>query len=248
MADALLPAVREWAPTGLVLLDPGDWRVRAALLKAARALSLPLRLRTDRRFICSLSDFAVHAALRKQLRMEFFYREMRRKTGILMQGGTPVGGKWNFDADNRQSFGQGGPEAAPAPRRFSPDAVTREVLRLVERRFANHPGSLAEFAWPVTPRQAEEALRDFIAHRLGRFGDTQDAMWTGRPWLFHSKLSSSLNLNLLDPYRVICQAEAAWREQRAPLNAVEGFVRQILGVARVRSRGSTGGSCRATRR
>jgi deoxyribodipyrimidine photolyase-related protein len=117
----------------------------------------------------------------------------------------------------------------PAPVRFEPDAVTRGVLELVERHFAEHPGSLADFDWPVTPEQAQVALEDFITNRLPSFGQYQDAMWTREPWLYHSRISAAMNLKLLDPRDAIAAAERAYREKRAPLASVEGFIRQILG-------------------
>jgi deoxyribodipyrimidine photolyase-related protein len=117
----------------------------------------------------------------------------------------------------------------PAPLRFAPDAITREAIALVERHFAAHPGRLAGFGWPVTRAQALEVLEHFVRERLPRFGQHQDAMWTGEPWLFHAHLASSLNLKLLDPREVIARAEAAYREGHADLASVEGFVRQVLG-------------------
>jgi deoxyribodipyrimidine photolyase-related protein len=172
----------------------------------------------------------MHALGRKQLRMEFFYREMRRKHGVLLdEAGEPVGGQWNFDHDNRGSFGRGGPPVRPAPRAFPPDATTRAVIALVEEKFAAHPGRLDAFDWPVTAEDAQAALADFVAHRLADFGQYQDAMWTNEPWLYHSRLSAAMNLKLLDPREVISAAEQAWRDGKAPLPAVEGFIRQILG-------------------
>jgi len=117
----------------------------------------------------------------------------------------------------------------PAPVRFPPDAVTRGVIDLVNARFAGHPGSLAEFDWPVTPAEAHAALDDFLSHRLPLFGRYQDAIWTGEPWLYHSRLAQALNMKLLDPRDVIAGAERAWREGRAPLEATEGFIRQVIG-------------------
>ena len=108
----------------------------------------------------------------------------------------------------------GGAEAnvAVALARFGHDAVTRDVIALVERRFASHPGALDDFDWPLTPAQAREALDDFIAHRLAKFGDHQDAMWAGEPWLYHSRLSAAMNLKLLSPRTVV---DAAVREPAA---------------------------------
>jgi deoxyribodipyrimidine photolyase-related protein len=161
--------------------------------------------------------------------MEYFYRQMRRKNGILVQENQPVGGKWNFDAKNRASFGKRGPGKIAAPMGFSPDKTTREVIELVEKRFADHPGSLVSFDWPVTPDQAWEAVTDFVENRLSRFGRYQDAMWRGKPYLYHSRLSSSMNLKLLNPKDVIKAAEKAFAAKLVPLNAAEGFIRQILG-------------------
>ena len=216
-------------PERLICVEPGEWRVRQALEAAAAKAKLPLEIRPDRHFFTTVDEFAAHAAGRKQLRLEFFYRPLRERFGILMDDGEPVGGQWNYDADNRGSFGKAGPGELPAPRRFPPDAITREVIDLVERRFAKHPGSLTSFDWPVTPADARLALADFISHRLTNFGTYQDAVWTGEPWLYHSRLSAALNLKLLDPRDVVAAAEAAYRAGEAPLAAVEGFIRQILG-------------------
>jgi deoxyribodipyrimidine photolyase-related protein len=162
--------------------------------------------------------------------MEFFYREMRRRHRVLLdRAGEPEGGEWNFDHDNRGSFGKAGPQNVTAPARFLPDATTRAVLDMVRRRFAKHPGRLDSFDWPVTAEQARVALEDFVTHRLAAFGEFQDAMWTREPWLFHSRLAAAMNLKLLDPREVIAAAERAYRAGRVPLASVEGFIRQILG-------------------
>jgi deoxyribodipyrimidine photolyase-related protein len=147
-----------------------------------------------------------------------------------MEGpGEPAGGSWNYDGDNRESFGADGPGEVPAPPWFPPDEITREVLELVDSRWGEHPGTLEGFGEPVTPEQAREALTAFVRDRLPRFGRHQDALWEGEPFLYHSRLSAALNLKLLDPRDCIEAAEVAWRAGEAPLNAVEGFVRQILG-------------------
>lgn len=229
LAGQLRAAVARLRPGKLVMVEAGEWAVAQEIEREAAALGLALEVRADRHFICSREGFLRHAHGRKQLRMEYFYREMRQQTGVLMQAGQPVGGQWNFDADNRESFGRDGPELVAAPQRFVPDAVTRGVLADVERYFPDHPGSLDDFDWPVNAAQAQEALADFVAHRLADFGRYQDAMWQGEPWLFHSRLSAAMNLKLLPPRDVIAAAEKAWHEKRAPLAAVEGFIRQILG-------------------
>jgi deoxyribodipyrimidine photolyase-related protein len=230
LADSTLGAelarsVRALRPERTIVVEPGEWRVRQELLRAVPGLEI----RPDRHFICSAEAFAAHAAGRRQLRMEFFYREMRRRTGVLMDGGQPAGGAWNFDASNRAAFGAAGPGEVPPPRSFPPDPLTRDVLDLVRQRFPGHPGDLRSFDWPVTRAQARQALADFVRHRLARFGVHQDAMWTGQPFLYHSRLSAALNLKLLDPRESIAAAEKAWRQGAAPIEAVEGFVRQVLG-------------------
>lgn len=223
-------ALRELRPRDVVWVQPGEYRVQQQLTQTVAQQSIPLTVLPDRHFLCSLEDFHEHADQREQLRLEFFYREQRKKTGILMDGKQPIGGQWNFDADNRGSFGKRGPSLLLAPpRRFAPDALTQQVLQTVRTTFPRHVGDLDTFDWPVTPRQARLALDDFIEHRLADFGRYQDAMWTQQPYLYHSRLSAALNLKLLDPRQVLQAAEAAYHAGRAPLASVEGFIRQILG-------------------
>jgi len=229
LAAELGAAILHLEPQRLVVTEPGEFRVRETLIETARCAGLPLDVRTDRHFFITLPEFAAHARGRRQLRLEYFYREMRRKHGVLMDADGPVGGKWNFDAQNRESFGPGGPQGVPPRYRTPPDRITREVIDLVSVRFAGHPGSLDGFAWPVTRADAERSLASFVTERLAQFGATQDAMWPGEPWLHHSHLSAALNLKLLNPREVVLAAETAYRAGVAPLAAVEGFIRQILG-------------------
>jgi deoxyribodipyrimidine photolyase-related protein len=229
LAEVLALDVAAHRPERLVVVQPGDWRVTQSLQDAAGRLGIPLEVRPDGHFLCTIEDFAAHAAGRRQLRMEHFYRWMRRRHGVLMDGDQPAGGAWNYDTENRGAFPRSGPGSLPEPVGFAPDARTEEVLALVGTRFADHPGALDEFDWPVTPAQAQVALADFITHRLPDFGRYQDAMWVGEPWLYHSRLSAALNLKLLDPREVIAAVEQAWRSGRVPLPAAEGFIRQVLG-------------------
>jgi deoxyribodipyrimidine photolyase-related protein len=241
LAAELETALQTLQPQRLVMVEAGEWRVAQALEEVARRSGIPLEVREDRHFLCTRGEFAAHANGRRQLRMEYFYREMRRKHGVLMDGDQPVGGEWNFDAENRASFGPTGPGPIAGPVAFPPDLTTREVLALVATRFPKHPGSLKHFDWPVTPAEARTALQDFINHRLPRFGEFQDAMWMQedplfgdsptRPqtYLFHSRLSAALNLKLLDPREVIAAAEREFRAGRVSLASAEGFIRQILG-------------------
>jgi deoxyribodipyrimidine photolyase-related protein len=229
LAAELQRAVQRLRPTQLVMTQPGDWRVMQSIKAAAAALGVPLEVREDRHFYASSSDFAAHARGRKQLRMEFFYRAMRQRHDVLMEGDQPSGGQWNFDADNREAFPKSGPSHVPSPAQFAPDAITREVIALVNQRFASHPGTLADFAWPVTRSQALQALERFMRERLPQFGQWQDALWPNEPWLWHAHLSAALNLKLLNPREVVEAAQTAWRQGQAPLHSAEGFIRQILG-------------------
>ena len=216
-------------PAALVMTAPGDWCVLQAIKAVAVAGKLPLDLREDRHFFCSVRDFAAHAKGRKSLRMAHFYSEQRKRHDVLMDGGVPVGGQWSFDADNREAFGAAGPGDVPPRSRFAPDAITQEVIALVNTRFAEHPGRLESFGWPVTRAQALQSLQAFITERLPLFGRYQDAMWPGDPWLYHAHLAAALNLKLLNAREVVAQVQAAYLDGRAPLASVEGFIRQILG-------------------
>ncbi|MEJ5367138.1 MAG: cryptochrome/photolyase family protein [Bryobacteraceae bacterium] len=229
LGSELRSAIRQTRPRRVLAVEAGEWRVERMIESVCRDESVELEWLPDLHFYSSREEFREYARGRKQLRMEYFYRELRRRHGVLMEDGEPAGGRWNFDAENREAFPKHGPGVLPAPAAFPPHAMTAEVLRLVERRFPANPGSLASFDWPVTPEQAQAALDDFIANRLPHFGRFQDAMWTGEPVLYHSRLSAAMNLKLLDPRDVVAAAERAWRGGHAPLAAAEGFIRQILG-------------------
>ncbi|MEN1681950.1 MAG: cryptochrome/photolyase family protein [Planctomycetota bacterium] len=230
LGEELVAACKRLKPEELAMVEAGEHRVQQQMEAAADEAGLPLEVHTDRHFYSTRDEFADHAEGRKQLRLEFWYRELRKKHNVLLDNaGKPEGGKWNYDADNRGTFGKKGPQDVPEPPTFRVHGPTKEVLELVASRFANHPGSLENFNWPTTPGQAERALEHFIATRLPRFGDYQDAMWTDQPFLYHAMLSSSLNLKLLDPRLVVAKAEQAYRSGHAPLSAAEGFIRQILG-------------------
>ena len=229
LAGELDKAIRHYQPESLCMTFAGDWRVLQSLRAVAKQHDLALHLVEDSHFFSTVQDFERHTAGRKQWRLEYFYRELRTKHRILMDGDQPVGGQWNFDAENRGSFGKAGPGFLPTPSRFDPDDTTREVMALVNQRFATHPGKLEHFGWPVSRVQALQALDEFIQHRLPSYGLYQDAMWEGEVWLYHSHLSCALNLKLLNPKEVVAAAEQAFHAGHAPLEAVEGFVRQVLG-------------------
>jgi deoxyribodipyrimidine photolyase-related protein len=229
LASALTQVLAHARPERVIVVEPGDLRVQDALQNTCDGAKIPLEIRNDRHFLCSKVEFAKWAGKNKTLRMEFFYREMRRRHNVLMNGDAPVGGQWNFDADNRKSFGRAGPENVPKPPTFTPDAITQDVIALVEDKFKDHPGKTANFNWPVTRDEALAALKNFIDMRLGEFGPHQDAMWTNLAFGWHSLLSSSLNLKLLNPREVVAAAEQAYKQRGLELSGVEGFIRQVLG-------------------
>ncbi|MBU3605447.1 cryptochrome/photolyase family protein [Polynucleobacter sp. MWH-Creno-3A4] len=216
--------------TDLICIEPGEWRLKQQIEELAKELSISLEMRSDDHFYCTHQEFAQWAADKKELRLEYFYRLMRKTHHILIDAdGNPEGGQWNFDQDNRKPYPKKGPGLIDAPVLFEPDAITKEVLQFVNETYATHPGSLNDFRWPVSREQALEALHYFVEYRLRNFGVFQDAMWTDTPFGWHSILSSSLNLKLLNPREVIDAVLDAWKKYSLDLSTVEGFIRQILG-------------------
>lgn len=211
----------------IVITHPGEWRVLEDMQGWADAFGLPVEIRKDDRFLSDAEEFAEWADGRKQLRMEYFYREMRKKHNVLMEGDSPAGGQWNYDSENRKPPKQG--LDVPTPYVAQTDEITQEVIRLVGDRFASHFGYLEPFYFAVTRDQARYALKKFVDERLATFGDYQDAMVQGEPWMYHAHIGFYLNCGLLLPMECIEAAERAYRNDNAPLNAVEGFIRQILG-------------------
>ena len=226
-AGEVARAAQRHSATRIVTVAGGEWRVVNSQRGWAEHTRLPLTVLDDDRFLCTIEQFAGWAKGRKRMIMEDFYRIMRRQTGLLMDGDQPVGGQWNYDQENRKSVPKG--HRFTPPLRFAPDAITTEVMALVAGCFGNHFGSIDGFSWAVTREQALAALADFITHRHAGFGDYQDAMVTGEDVLNHSLLAPALNLGLLSPLEVCQAAQAAYLAGTAPLNAVEGFIRQILG-------------------
>ena len=234
--------IQQLKPQKIIVCEPGEYRLEQDLIQLAHETNAQLAIQDDTHFMCSRADFKRWAAGGKQLRMEFFYRQMRKKYNVLMRDDQPEGGAWNYDAENRKAFGKAGPKDLPSTPNISVDAITQQVIVLVQQHFPNHPGSLAHFIWPVTRVDALLFLDDFIANRLTGFGEHQDAMWQANsssglslanpaesPYLWHSLLSTSMNLKLLDPREVIQAAENAFTKHQLPLASVEGFIRQILG-------------------
>ncbi|WCM26751.1 cryptochrome/photolyase family protein [Sphingomonas sp. QA11] len=220
-------AVARHEVSQIVVTESGEWRVAAMLDAWPTIFGLSVEIRVDTRFLCSHAAFAAWADSRSELTMEFFYREMRRKTGLLMDEGKPAGGRWNFDKDNRKRAQAD--LLMPRPLAFSPDAITRDVIALVKERFADNPGSLDGFDYAVTAQDAERQAVSFFTNALPQFGDFEDAMLTGERFLWHSILSPYINSGLLNPLDLCRRAETEYREGRAPLNSVEGYIRQIIG-------------------
>ena len=227
LAGEVQTAVQAFSPRKIIVTEPGEWRLKTTMLGWKDTLNIPVEIREDTRFLCSHERFQNWAAGRKQLRMEYFYREMRKSTGLLMNGDQPEGGKWNYDADNRK------PAKAdlfmPRPFRVKPNKKTKQVIDLVAGHFEDHFGDLEPFWFGITSQDANKALDHFIEGALPNFGDYQDAMLEGEKFLYHSVISLYINAGLLDPLEACRRVEAAYRDGRAPLNAAEGFIRQIIG-------------------
>ncbi len=211
----------------IIVSQPGEYRVLEDIQSWEKEFKIPVEIRDDSRFLCSSEEFEQWSKGRKQLRMEYFYREMRKKYGILMDGNEPIGGQWNYDAENRKFPKE--ELSVPAHYCAPPDKITRDVLTLVGDKFNDHFGDIEPFHFAVTREQALQALEQFIAERLYHFGDFQDAMIEGEPWMYHSHISFYLNIGLLSPLECVSAAESAFHQNKAPLNAVEGFIRQIIG-------------------
>ncbi len=214
--------------TRLVVTEPGEYRLLEIFKTWEEKFKIPVMIKPDTRFLCSIPAFKKWASQRTQLRMEYFYREMRKKHALLMQrDGNPVGGKWNFDKENRKAP----PSGLFSPKRIShaKDAITKDVLALVKTHFSHHFGTLEPFHYAVTREQALKELEHFIEKLLPSFGDYQDCMVADEPYLYHSLISSYVNAGLLLPLEICRWVERAYYEGKAPLNAAEGFIRQILG-------------------
>ena len=220
-------AVRRHGASAVFLTEPGEWRLKLEADGWVAGLGVPVTLLEDDRFLASHADFEAWAEGRKALRMEYFYRDMRRRTGLLMEGDAPAGGRWNFDSENRAP--PAGGLFLPEPLQHDPDPMTREVLDLVAARFPDGFGHLEGFRFAVTRDQALASLAHFVETALPAFGDDQDGMLAASPYLHHAVISPYLNIGLLGPLEVCRAVEAAWRAGRVPINAAEGFIRQVIG-------------------
>lgn len=224
----VIRAIAALQPSEVLVTEPGEYRLLQTFKSWQKKFDIPVRILPDTRFLCSRDEFARWAGSKQQLRMEFFYREMRKKHHILLDAKQePVGGQWNYDKENRKSP----PSGLFSPRRLShkKDKITQDVLELVKENFSHHFGKLEPFHYAVTREEALLELHHFLDELLVNFGDYQDCMVSGEPYLYHSLISSYLNAGLLLPLEICQLAEEAYYQKKAPLNAVEGFIRQILG-------------------
>jgi deoxyribodipyrimidine photolyase-related protein len=225
--DEVKRIVKKHALDRIIVTHPGEYRVLKEIRSLEDELNISVEIREDDCFLCSPDEFASWASDRKQLRMEYFYREMRKKYNTLMEDDAPTGGQWNYDAENRKP-----PKAGltiPPPYIGKVDEITQDVISLVSERFDDHFGDVEPFYFAVTRTDALQVLDQFIEQRLPHFGDYQDAMIQGEPWMYHSHISFYLNCGLLLPLECVKAAETAYHQEKAPLNAVEGFIRQIIG-------------------
>jgi len=223
-------AIKRHNITQIIVTEPSEYRVLDDMKTWADDLDVAVDIRPDDRFIATHDEFAEWANGRKELRMEYFYRDMRKKTGLLIvDGDQPEGGQWNFDKENRKPPKDG--LRPPEPDTFQTDDITRDVIELVEDKFADHFGDIYPFHYAVTRDQALTVLDHFISERLPQFGDYQDAMIEGEPWMYHSHISFYLNCGLLLPMEVCKAVEDAYHDGRRniPINAAEGFIRQVIG-------------------
>jgi deoxyribodipyrimidine photolyase-related protein len=227
-ADFVTPLqdwIKEYQITELQITSPCD----RPFLKLINNLDLNCQLTflADNHFLWSQEEFSTWAKSRKKLLMEDFYREGRKRFNILMDGKKPVGGKWNYDQENRKP-----PKKkldTPTPLNFKPDTITQEVIVWVKQEQFSDYGKIEPFNWAVTRQQAQQVLTHFVQSSLLQFGTYQDAMLTGEYTLWHSLISPYLNLGLLEPMEVIDAVETAYYQQELPLNSVEGFIRQVMG-------------------
>jgi deoxyribodipyrimidine photolyase-related protein len=230
LADALADTLQKEKPHEVCFVTPGDYRVTESLVNTCKKYQVPFKQLNDQHFLSTPQEFKKWAEGKKQLRLEYWYRELRKKYQVLMEDEkNPLGGQWNYDQSNRKAFKKEGPQNVPSTISWASDKITQAVIDLVNEEYPDHPGELITLYWSVTPQQAQQSLERFFDHCLDNFGDYQDAMWTDEPFLNHSLISSALNLKLLHPLQVIKTAEKHHRENGAPLAAVEGFIRQILG-------------------
>lgn len=214
------------------LLDPNEYDTFHSLPALSKKLGVPIHRHASPQFLVPRAEFATWAEGKKHLLMETHYRRLRTERNILLDAkGKPEGGDWNLDDQNRRTyreFAKANPTVPPFPPPIQ-DPIVKKVAQEVAAHFPTHPGQADQLWVPVTRAGALDWLKTFIRQRLAQFGPWEDTMVEGQQILFHSVLSPLLNIGLLTPQECIQAAEKAYREGKAPLNSVEGFIRQILG-------------------
>lgn len=219
--------IEEDRPQRLVTMAATEYETRFLQVeKLEKQIGIPVEILYNTQFLVEQYNPYPEPDPDKRYIMENFYRAMRQHFGVLMDGDEPAGGSWNYDKENRKTL----PDDVTPPDLpgFRPDIITREVISQVKSiRRAN--GSVKGFDLATTHAEAEAALQDFIDHRLADFGPYEDAMTARHDTLYHSALSTYVNIGLLTPMQMIRAAESAYREGKAPINSVEGFIRQVLG-------------------
>jgi len=224
--SALSSHLAKFQPSQIRMMEQSEFGTAESFRRMVDPI--PLDIYPHSNFLSTASEFeSLHKNSNSRVTMESFYRLMRKKTGILMDGENPVGGRWNYDQENRKP---------PSPnlsviklKHFPPDEITLSVIDMVDRMFPDHPGNTKSFFYAVTRENALLAATDFFEHRLNQFGTYQDAMVYGEPFLNHSVLSPYINVGLLHPLELMQEAAKRLERGQATLNSVEGFVRQLLG-------------------
>ena len=226
-SPALATHLTHYQPTRLRVMETAEHGGAARLAELAKSHGAAVEITPNNMFLSNKDEFARWSQGKKTVLLENFYRRMRRQTGLLMDGSEPAGGQWNYDQLNRQR--PPADHVFPTIPRFEPTELTRQVMKLVEQEFPDHFGQLDDFWLPVTRAEAETFAADFLDRRLDLFGPYEDAIVAGERALYHSLLSSLLNLGLLEPLELCRQAEARYYSGQARLNSVEGFIRQLIG-------------------
>ncbi|MDX2256589.1 MAG: cryptochrome/photolyase family protein [Pseudanabaenaceae cyanobacterium bins.39] len=224
-AEAIAAFLEQYPHITLHYMQPSEWNPRSQMAALTDRFGDQLHMIPNQFFIADPQKY--QSKIKKGYRLETFYRELRKQTGYLMTDGKPLGGKWNYDKDNRKSLPKN--MAIPKVPQIEPDLITQEVMQLVKTYLPHNFGELEQFHFAVTRDRALDLATEFMQHRLPNFGAYEDAIKVGEPFLFHSVLSPYLNNGLLLPQELCEMAIAAYEQQLAPLNSVEGFVRQILG-------------------
>ena len=223
----IIKGEKKFAPKKIVITEPGEYRILEELKILKKKMKIPIEIKEDTRFYCTIKEFEKWSKNRKQLRLEDFYRNMRLKHSILVENKKPIGGKWNYDFLNRKTAKKNVKFKEPV--HHEPDSITLSVIKSVNNRFGEHFGKIEPFWYAVNQNQAKKSFSDFLKNRLEKFGDYQDAMNSDSRFLFHSVISMYLNCGLLEPRFVINKIISEYERKKIPLNSAEGYIRQILG-------------------